>query len=420
MILHLFKLIWKQRRQNAWIAAELFLVFLLVWYCMDYFITLGYTSSVRNAYDIKNTYQVRLATVPPTSQEYIRYDDPQQQAVEDFRSLIERLRQYAPVETVCLSNASAPYSPNYRNQTMGKDTASIHYCQLLEVEPAYFEVFRIAPFNGGSPSLLKKVLTEKNLILSRKAKETLFPGGTAPTDTFYIYTDHPEPYRVGEVCGALKPDDYSREEAAVYTMLSPSVLSRMDEQTVAGLEISLRVKPGADGPRFPADFRRDMQETLRAGNFLFYDIRSYEHLRDNLYLVNGVTNAVRYRIAFMLFLVFNIFLGIISTFWFRNEYRKPEIGLRMAVGSTRRQIFLTMIGEGWLILTSAALPAVLICLNLVKAEIPDTRLMDITCFRIVAGLLSTYVFIAGVILLGTWYPAYLSSRIAPADTLRNE
>lgn len=420
MILHLFKLIWKQRRQNAWIAAELFLVFLLLWYCMDYFITLGYTSSVRSAYDIRNTYQVRLATVPATSPEYIRYDDPQLQTVESFRTLLERLRQYAPVESVCLSNTSAPYSPNYRNQTMGTDTASIHYCQWLEVEPTYFDVFRMAPLEGGSPSLLKKALTEKSLILSRKAKETLFPRRTAWGDTLYIYADKPESYRVGEVCGPLKRDDYSPEEAAVYTRLSASAIAGMNEQALAGLEISLRVKPGADGPSFPADFRRDMQATLKAGNFLFYEIRSYEELRDNLYLANGVTDGIRYRIAFMLFLVCNIFLGIISTFWFRNEYRKPEIGLRMAVGSTRRQILLMMIGEGWLILASAALPAVLVCLNLVKAALPDTRLMDITFLRISAGLVSTYLFIAAVILLAAWYPAYLSSRIAPADTLRNE
>ncbi len=56
MIHHLLKLLWKQRRQNAWIVAELFLVFILLWYIMDYFTTIGYANSVDSAYDIKDTY----------------------------------------------------------------------------------------------------------------------------------------------------------------------------------------------------------------------------------------------------------------------------------------------------------------------------------------------------------------------------
>ena len=129
---------------------------------------------------------------------------------------------------------------------------------------------------------------------------------------------------------------------------------------------------------------------------------------------------IRYRVAFMVFLVFNIFLGIIGTFWFRNEYRKPEIGLRLAVGSTRSQILRMMIGEGWLLLSLVAIPAVILCINLAKMEFIGTNIMHITFFRIFFGLLLTYLFMAFIIMLGTWYPAYLSSRVAPADTLRSE
>ncbi|WP_289834290.1 FtsX-like permease family protein [Parabacteroides goldsteinii] len=133
-----------------------------------------------------------------------------------------------------------------------------------------------------------------------------------------------------------------------------------------------------------------------------------------------MTDAIRYRIAFMAFLIFNIFLGIIGTFWFRNEYRKSEIGLRLAVGSTRRQILQMMIGEGWLLLSLVAIPAAIICINIAKMELIDTNVMPVTFFRVFAGLISTYLLMAFFITLGAWYPAYLSSKIAPADTLRAE
>ena len=79
-----------------------------------------------------------------------------------------------------------------------------------------------------------------------------------------------------------------------------------------------------------------------------------------------------------------------------------------------------MIGEGWLLLSLVAIPAVIICVNLAKMEFIGTNIMDITFLRIFFSLLLTYLFMALVILLGAWYPAYLSSRIAPADTLRSE
>ena len=35
------------------------------------------------------------------------------------------------------------------------------------------------------------------------------------------------------------------------------------------------------------------------------------------------------------FLLVNILLGIVGTFWFRTQHRRGELGLRVAVGSTR-------------------------------------------------------------------------------------
>lgn len=79
-----------------------------------------------------------------------------------------------------------------------------------------------------------------------------------------------------------------------------------------------------------------------------------------------------------------------------------------------------MIGEGWLLLSLVAIPAAIICINIAKLEFVGTNIMPVTFFRIFTGLISTYLLMALFITLGAWYPAYLSSRIAPADTLRSE
>lgn len=419
MIQHLLKLVWTQRRQNAWIVAELFIVFILLWYMMDFFITLGYTSSIENSYDIKDTYQVQLATIPESSPQYVRYEEGSQQAAGNYLSILERIRQHPQVESVCVSNMSIPYCASYRDLGFSKDTSQMTTCHFLEVTPSYFEVFRIHPLAGGDPAQLTNALKEKNVIISRKFAQDEFPGEQAKGKTLYSNGNKGE-YQVGDVCGPLKRDDYRPEEYAVYMQLSNSDMAQMNEGTLAGLEISIRVKPGLNQREFILDFRQDMQEQLAVGNYMLYKVRSFDDLRYTLYLSDGRTDEMRYRVAFMLFLVFNIFLGIIGTFWFRNEYRKPEIGLRLAVGSTRSQILRMMIGEGWLLLSLVAIPAIIICFNLAKMEFIGTSIMHVTFFRIFSGLLLTYLFMALIIMLGAWYPAYLSSRIAPADTLRNE
>ena len=262
-------------------------------------------------------------------------------------------------------------------------------------------------------------MTEKNIVISRKLAEELFPGEQAKGRSIYMKNDNS--FRIGGVCGILKRDDYSREERAAYFMLPTSYFKEWNEQQLAwSLEISIRVKPGLNKQKFIEDFQRDIREQINIGNFILSKVDSYNDLRNRLYLTNGVTDAIRYRIAFMAFLIFNIFLGIIGTFWFRNEYRKSEIGLRLAVGSTRRQILQMMIGEGWLLLSLVAIPAAIICINIAKMELIDTNVMPVTFFRVFAGLISTYLLMAFFITLGAWYPAYLSSKIAPADTLRAE
>ena len=419
MIQHLLKLIWKQRRQNAWIVAELFLVFILVWYIMDYFTTIRYADSIENAYNIENTYQIRLTTVPVNSPNYIRYENAEKQPVDQYLSIIERIRQYPQVEDVCLTLDSSPYNPSYMDNRMGRDSSEMVQFQYLPGTPSYFDVFKVRSLDGKEPSSLKNALTEKDIVISRKLAETLFPDGQAKGHSIYMNDDNS--FRIGGVCGALKRDDYSRKERAAYFLLSTSGFSDWDERQLAGsLGISLRAKPGLRPKEFISNFQRDMREQINIGNFVLSRVDSYADLRDRLYLTNGVTDAIRYRIAFMVFLVFNIFLGIIGTFWFRNEYRKPEIGLRLAIGSTRRQILQMMIGEGWLLLSLVAIPAAIICINIAKLEFVGTNIMPVTFFRIFTGLISTYLLMVLFITLGAWYPAYLSSRIAPADTLRSE
>ena len=41
MIRHIFKIIWNERKTNAWIVLEYILVFCVLWFCVDYLYYMG-------------------------------------------------------------------------------------------------------------------------------------------------------------------------------------------------------------------------------------------------------------------------------------------------------------------------------------------------------------------------------------------
>ena len=63
-------------------------------------------------------------------------------------------------------------------------------------------------------------------------------------------------------------------------------------------------------------------------------------------------NQVQVRFWMMGFLLLNILLGIVGTFWFRTQHRRAESALRIAVGSSRIQLWQRLNKEGLLLLTS--------------------------------------------------------------------
>ena len=128
----------------------------------------------------------------------------------------------------------------------------------------------------------------------------------------------------------------------------------------------------------------------------------------------------RMSMAVNVFLLVNVFLAVIGAFWFRVNRRRGELGLRMAVGSTRRDIRLLVSGEGLLILTITAIPALLVCLNLAHADFLNTEVMKVTFGRLLVDSLLTWGILAGIIMLATWYPSRKASRLEPVEALHYE
>ena len=70
MIRHIFKIIWNERKTNAWITLEYVLVFCVLWFCVDYLFYMGKCYFERSGFDIENTYEINMQEKPANSAVY--------------------------------------------------------------------------------------------------------------------------------------------------------------------------------------------------------------------------------------------------------------------------------------------------------------------------------------------------------------
>jgi len=194
------------------------------------------------------------------------------------------------------------------------------------------------------------------------------------------------------------------------------------------LEITARVSPGADRG-FATRFETDMREQLNIGPYFFSSVTPMSHVKKQGLSMWGETGRINGVIAVVVFLLLNIFLGIMGTFWFRTQSRRQEIGLRMALGSSRRKVTSQMMTESLLLLSLSVATGLVICLNiantdlLAKIGIPDAYYQQgeiSVLWRGIRNLVLSFGFLALISVLAVWYPARQASRTQPAEALRSE
>lgn len=222
---------------------------------------------------------------------------------------------------------------------------------------------------------------------------------------------------IGGISQEVRRSEFSKVGARIYINQSEAQVKTVSAEMLPWMEVSVRVKPEADR-NFADTFMQEKSDQVEIGNLYLQNIIPLSNIREDA-LWDG-KGEMKTRLSILLFLLVNIFLGIVGTFWFRTRQRQGEMGLRMALGATRGQLRMTVLGEGLVLLTLAFIPAVVICLNIAFANLIDSNLMDNSLLRFAGGMLVTFLLIAGMIIAGIWYPANEAAQLQPADALHYE
>lgn len=430
MLVHIFKQLWNRKRSNLWIGIELLLVFCLLWYIVDYFFVLEYNKSLSSCRDLDHAWQVNVALLPAEHPDYQPGESDSTALLDNYNRVLDRIRRYKDVEALTvLSGWSTPgggsfYGDWFRSR---RDTTREGNGQAIMFDPQtdFFKVFRHTTPDGKPVSVEDFDWSDpKAIVIGDLAAKTFFPDGkllgevlespNSPDDYYFV---------VKGSIGDIKRFDYERPQLAFYRP------ERIKPDNIANMEIAIRSREHLPDGRFLQDFKNAMSRELRIGNFYLRGIKSYNQINAETDFTFGQTSDVRIRTGMMLFFLVNIMLCVMGTFWYRIRVRRDEVGLRMAMGSTRTNIRKMLILEGLCLLAVVVLPAMLIEAQFVYLGLIDTLgqgknnlgyLPDRLVLRFILTNLLTWALLAVVIVAAIWLPADKAAKMAPAEALHYE
>ena len=417
-IVHNLRMIGARFRSNGWVLAELFLVFIVMWFLCDSLGCLKYTFYRPLGYDINHVYQLSMIMGGESR-------DSSMTRADKYLSILQKLQREPSVESAFICYWSLPMSGNNSyNSLAANDTVGLNG-RLIMATADYNRVFRMKedearPFATMPADGNHVMLTEKAVCDFKKKLP-----GFSPDTPLHWYGDSATTVTQYGMVGNIRTYRYGDDACAFYRRLDEKVVK--EEFADQWAQVVFRVKETADSPDYRDKFLKEIAPRLDTDNMFIADVVPYEEQQLLYEVMKGDVDKVNTQTVVVLFLLVNVFLGLIGTFWFRTRRRRGEIALRLAMGSTKRQVFGLLVGEGLLLLALVTLPAMIVCYNVGIAEftIGHTELIATWpvkwgFLRFLLGTLGAWVLIALMVIVGIWFPARQATGIQPAEALHEE
>ncbi|MDE5727084.1 MAG: ABC transporter permease [Duncaniella sp.] len=404
-------------RTNVWLAVELLLVSVVMWFLADQLWRTAGSRLEPTGSDISHVYYISHAKLTEDNPGYVKRT--RQEECEDVLTLMARLEARPEIEAVGTGQTSLIYCGSNNSKHLKYDTLDLGQVQMRQVTPGFIRVFRIHGIDGETPEEMADMLSRmtpgemfvsENILRRNKdiasVRDCYGKWFTVPGEN--------DSLRAVRAFPAIRNNDYHPTEYSWPSMMMPLPPKQMRWAN----NLVVRVRDNMDTD-FEKNLMADATGPLRVGNYYISSVESMESIRRKFQLESAqeVTNTV----MTALFLLLNIFLGVLGTFWFRTSQRIPEIALRMSVGATRRDIFNRVIAEGELILLLVTPLAGGLDWLLTHYELNTYYHGSFfEPLRFFGCMAITWSALALMIAVSSMIPALRAMKISPAEALKTE
>jgi putative ABC transport system permease protein len=394
MIRIFFKTIWNNRKRNILVFVELLMISLVLVNLTVYLVNLLTIYRIKNCYNTDNVALVNIS---------IKENEDEEITWQAFLNLKKIISSNAFVESVSISTNALPY--NYNLYSTDFKNNDLHFnLAIRQVDIDYASVMKITPLKGrwfNETDIGKSVLP---IIISKGIDEKYFNGNSLGK----ILESNKKQYEIIGVVDEFKRSDIERPYACGFQFLDKII-----PKSYWSNSFLIRTREGKTGDMLSVA-ENQVYSTLNPANWTISSLNTLENMRAGQNDESSQRNYLSIIIA--LFIMINVFLGTIGILWYNTNLRIHEIGIKRALGSTGGGIKRLLITENLFIAGLALIIVVLIIMQ-VPTFIPGGKLEPGVFAYSVWISITTMILL---VLLSTWIPAALASKIRPAIALKTE
>jgi putative ABC transport system permease protein len=398
MIRLFFKSLWNNKRRNILVFIELFMISFVMVNLIIYLSNIYAVYRIKNLYDTHNVVLVEISN---------KVKEPASVSEQPFRNLKKVFEANPFVESVTICQNAVPFTYNFNSQGFARDSDRFGM-NPRTVDMDYGKVMKAEPLQGrwfNETDLGKSVLP---VMITTDINDKYFKGNGVGqrfnNDTKGAFRRE---YEIVGVVERFKRNDIEKP--------FPSVLILMDSiKPLSGWETSflIRTKENKTSDML-AIAESQVYATLNPENWTISSLNSVENMHSQMSTENYQQNYITVVIA--LFILINVLLGTIGILWYNTNLRIHEIGIKRALGSTGSGIKRLLITEN-LVIAGIGLLIVLV----IVLQVPITGQKELEPGVMVQSIIVSYVSMTILVLLSTWIPSSIASKIRPATALKTE
>lgn len=235
-------------------------------------------------FNIEHTYHVSFGVIPEESPDYDTTSVHSERGGGDYLTLMDRIPPEPLRGSICFTTGVHFPLPGIESIRHVPEGLVDRKGFVRFVSPTYFEVFGVKTAEGGSPSELVDALRDNQVVVTGTVADSFFGDPAAAVRQEIYITDQGSrdsvAYRIGGVCEKQRYCEFTGYDYAYYKLVDENKVAEEGDWVGEGLNTFIRVKPGADGAAFAADFRKEMEQQLRVGNIYLKDVFPMSHYRD--------------------------------------------------------------------------------------------------------------------------------------------
>ena len=391
MIKQFLKIIWRRRRKNAFLMAEIMLAFFATFAVLSFSISKLNKWKVPMGFESENIYVVNLS-INEIQKDSTAYKLLREQLKREINSIVG-------IES-CSYSALAPFSNNTwstgNTDQRGFSYENTHY---ILADKDYIDVYGIKTKKGVfydqdllqakyQPVVINKLFKDRYLRDSSELDFTLTFNGDESV-----------------IVGVVEHNKYKGEFMEEVPLIFAPMENRWNSMSV----LNIRTAPHV-GPEIEKEISNVVAQVTKNYDFSLENLHETRKVkaRSSWIPIIGL-------LCLAVFIMINIAMGLFGILQYSISKRRPEIGLRKALGASPGKINMQFVGEMFVLVTISLLVGLIFA-----AQFPILNVFGGQSGVYWKSILISICIIYSIVLLCSFVPSAQAARIDPAKALRAE